>query len=56
MSCTYYTHFIHVCGFKECFKYIMMNEFMRQAKRFEKGGDLIYFKRDLKYVNEKGLV
>ena len=28
---------------------------MRQAKRYEKGGDLTYFKCDLKYVNDEGL-
>jgi len=33
----------------------MMNEFMRQAKRLEKGGDLTYFKHDLKYVTDEGL-
>ena len=40
---------------KNVFKQVMMNEFMKQAKKLWKGGDFTYLKRDLKYVNEEGL-
>jgi len=55
MNFIIYTHSTYICGFKNVFKQVMMNEFDESSKEAKKGGDLTYSKRDLKYANKEGL-